>query len=85
MTQSCTPNIHLHLHLHDCILDYGPVYSFWCFAFERYNGLLGSFPVNSRQIEPQIMKKFIQLQQVNSVEIPPECFSFSQALMNDSI
>ena len=33
----CTPNMHMHLHLRDCLLDYGPVYAFWCFAFERYN------------------------------------------------
>lgn len=56
----CTPNMHLHLHLCDCVLDYGPIYSFWCFAFERYNGILGSYPTNSRGIEPQIMKKFVQ-------------------------
>ena len=34
---SCTPN----MHLKDCLLDYGPVYAFWCFAFERCNGWLG--------------------------------------------
>lgn len=42
-TQSVTPNIHLHCHLVDCILDFGPVYSFWLFSFERYNGILGSY------------------------------------------
>ena len=34
---SCTPN----MHLKDCLLDYSPVHAFWCFAFERCNGLLG--------------------------------------------
>ena len=24
----CTPNMHLHLHLKECLLDYGPVYAF---------------------------------------------------------
>ena len=32
-----TPNMHLHAHLKDCILDFGPVYSFWLFSFERFN------------------------------------------------
>lgn len=32
---SCTPNMHLHMHLSQCLLDYGPVHSFWCFPFER--------------------------------------------------
>lgn len=31
----CTPNMHLHLHLKDCLLDYGPVHSFWCYGFVR--------------------------------------------------
>lgn len=36
-----TPNLHLSLHLHDCSFDYGPLYAFWCFSFERMNGILG--------------------------------------------
>ena len=38
-----TPNIHLSLHLTECCHDYGPLYSFWCFSFERMNGVLGKF------------------------------------------
>ena len=38
--QSVTPNMHLHCHLKECVLDYGPIHSFWCFSFERYNGIL---------------------------------------------
>ena len=33
-----TPNMHLHCHLCECVMDYGPLHSFWCFAYERYNG-----------------------------------------------
>ena len=58
----CTPNMHLHLHLKDCLLDYGPPHPFWCFSFERYNGLLGSFHTNKKCIEVQIMRKFITSQ-----------------------
>ena len=36
-----TPNLHLCLHIADCCQDYGPLYSFWCFSFERMNGILG--------------------------------------------
>src|SRR5256886_9438339 len=39
-----TPNIHLSLHLVECCRDYGPLYSFWCYSFERMNGVLGSYP-----------------------------------------
>ncbi|XP_016346834.1 uncharacterized protein LOC107692355 isoform X2 [Sinocyclocheilus anshuiensis] len=60
----CTPNMHLHLHLKECMLDYGPVYSFWCFSFERFNGILGNFNSNNRAIEVQIMRQFQQRQQL---------------------
>jgi hypothetical protein len=36
-----TPNLHLSLHLCECAYDYGPLYAFWCFSFERMNGILG--------------------------------------------
>ena len=48
--EKCTPNIHLHGHLKDCILDYGPVFSFWCFSFERYNGIMGDYHTNNVNI-----------------------------------
>jgi hypothetical protein len=38
-----TPNIHLSLHIAECCRDYGPLYSFWCYSFERMNGVLGEF------------------------------------------
>ena len=36
-----TLNIHLSLHLVEYCRDYGPIYSFWCYSFERMNGILG--------------------------------------------
>ena len=45
--ENCTPNMHLHGHLLECVQDYGPVYSFWCFSFERYNGILGDYHTNN--------------------------------------
>ena len=49
-TETCTPNMHLSCHLVDCIRDYGPVYSFWRFSVERYNGILGSYHKNNHNI-----------------------------------
>ena len=54
-----TPNMHMSCHLKECILDYGPLYSFWLFAFERFNGILGKLPNNNRAIEVQMMKRFL--------------------------
>jgi hypothetical protein len=44
-----TPNIHLSLHISECCRDYGPVYSFWCYAFERMNGILGKLLIDIKQ------------------------------------
>lgn len=63
-SDACTPNLHLHAHLKNCFLDYGPSSSFWLFAFERFNGILGSVSTNHQAIETQLMRKFISNQQV---------------------
>lgn len=63
-----TPNIHMMLHLKECVLDYGSVYGFWLFAFERYNGILGSIPSNNKNIEPQLMSKFLNLINVYNLQ-----------------
>mgnify|MGYP002803532383 CR=1 FL=1 len=55
-----TPNMHLHCHLVECIIDYGPVYAFWCFSFERYNGILGTYQHNNKAIPVQMMRKFLE-------------------------
>lgn len=67
-----TPNMHLHAHLKDCILDFGPIYSFWLFSFERYNGMLGKLPNNKKNIEPQIMRRFCTESIILNLEKPTE-------------
>jgi len=57
--ENCSINLHLHGHLASCILDYGPVYSFWLFPFERLNGILGSFHTNCHDISLQLMRRFL--------------------------
>ena len=63
-----TPNMHLHCHLAECIQQYGPIASFWQFLFERYNGILGSFTNNKRNIEAQLMSKFLAIIHSNSLQ-----------------
>ena len=58
-SELCTMNMHLHGHLADCIRDYGPVYSFWCFAFECMNGVLGSYRVNNHHTSMQLTRRFL--------------------------
>ena len=52
-----TPNMHLHCHLKECVIDCGPVHAFWCFSFERVNAILGSMQVNGKSVEVQLMRK----------------------------
>ena len=67
-----TPNIHLHCHLKEAVEDYGPVFGFWLFSFERYNGILGSQTTNSREIESQLLKRFLTDNVVFSFDFPSE-------------
>ena len=65
-------NMHLHGHLTACIRDFGPVYSFWCFSFERLNGLLGSYHTNNRDISIQIANRFLDIKSYAPTNWPEE-------------
>ena len=47
-----TLNMHLHCHLKDVLLDYGPSHEFWLFPYERYNGTMGNFLTNNAKVPP---------------------------------
>ena len=66
----CTFNMHLHLHLKQMLLDFGPSHATWCYAFERFNGFLGSYYTNHKAIEPQVMQRFSQHQGIYATAIP---------------
>ncbi|OAD65482.1 C2H2-type zinc finger transcription factor [Phycomyces blakesleeanus NRRL 1555(-)] len=56
-----TCNMHLHLHLRETIRDFGPVYGYWLFGFERYNGLLKNVNTNRKDsFEVTYMNSFVQ-------------------------
>lgn len=67
-SEKVTPNMHLHQHLINCILDYGSVYSIWLYSFERYNGILGMFHSNHRSVELQLMRKFLNSQHLSLID-----------------
>ena len=55
-----TPNMHLHMYIKDCILDYGPIiYSFWLFSFEKCNGIICSLPTNKRNNDKSLSDKLL--------------------------
>ena len=69
--RAITRNMHLHGHLKECILDVGPLYSFWCFSFERYNGILEKMKKSWHAPEQQLIHKFSNLQTLASTVLPP--------------
>ena len=69
---SCTISMRKHLHLMKCMYDYGPIYSFWCFPLERFNGQLDSFQTNSKNVELQIMRKILRSQTISSLPTAEE-------------
>lgn len=64
--------MHMHGHLKDSILDFGPVQEFWLFSYERYNGILGNQPNNNRLVEPQLIQRFLRDNFAVSFEYPSE-------------
>ena len=59
--EEITPNMHLHMHLDVMIEDFGPLYAYWLFSFERYNGYLKEIDTNQKDsFEATFMKRFLQ-------------------------
>ena len=67
---SITPNMHLHGHLTECAQDYGSIYNFWLFSYERYNGILGDYPTNKRNTAAQLMRRFIYEAETFQIPLP---------------
>jgi hypothetical protein len=83
---NCTPNMHLHCHIAECLYDYGPAHSTWCFSFERCNGILGSMPNNNKslEIEKTMIKRFIHQMEHSSHIVPNQFESELSSLFPDS-
>ena len=55
-----TCNMHLHCHLSSVLFDYSPVFGFWLFSFDDYNGQIGATRTNNRSVEFQFMRDFVK-------------------------
>ena len=63
-----TPNMHMQMHLTAVVREYGPLYASWLFAFEWYTGVLGDINTDNRQIEVQIMSRFMEASLADSLQ-----------------
>lgn len=58
-------NHHLSMHFFDMIQRYGPVYAWWLFAFERFNGMFEKVKHNGHdggKMEVTLMRNWVQTQ-----------------------
>lgn len=65
-----TVNYHMSLHMPDVIIDLGPPQSFWCFAYERFNGILAGMPNSNRSVEVEVANRFVRDISFNYCNIP---------------
>ena len=79
-----TPNMHMHGHLKEVVEDFGSVYAFWLFSYERYNGILGYQPNNNRRIEPQVMQRFLKDNFAYHFEFPKDFSEEFSPLCSDN-
>jgi hypothetical protein len=69
-------NHHLSMHFFKMIVRFGPVYAWWLFAFERYNGMLEKINHNghdSGRMELTLMRNWVQTHLVYELllSLPP--------------
>ena len=58
------------LHIPDIILDYGPPHTFWCFAYERMNGMLAGTPNSNRCVELEVANRFLRDFNYSHTDLP---------------
>ena len=75
----------LHTHLAECLKDFGPVYCFWLFLFERMNGILDSFRTNSHDISVQLMRRYLSFRDCSVHYWPKEFNSEFSSIVNSCV
>lgn len=73
-----TVNYHMSLHLPEIMHDLGPPQSFWCFGYERLNGILAGTPNSNRSVEIEVNNRFVHemsvccsnVSRINLADIP---------------
>lgn len=55
---SVSINYHMVLHAPQMLRDFGPASGYWCFPFERYNGVLETVSNSGRTVEQQFIHSF---------------------------
>ena len=70
----------MYRHLKECLIDYGPVYDFWLFLFERFNGVLVSYHTNQKASQIQLMCKFLSDSSIYTISCNDDSFEQHKSL-----
>ena len=71
--------MHMACHLKECLLDYGVMIAFWCFPFERMNGILEGMKKSWVCPEKQMFSKFLYLQTISRLKATEDSWIFKPA------
>jgi hypothetical protein len=85
-----TINHHASMHIADMIKAFGPVYSWWLFAFERFNGMLERVNHNGHdggRMELTLMRHWVQTHLIYeyTLALPPDAHAIERQTLNEII
>ncbi|KAG1900836.1 uncharacterized protein F5891DRAFT_1225460 [Suillus fuscotomentosus] len=81
-------NHHASMHIADMIKAYGPVYLWWLFAFERFNGMLERVNHNGHdggRMELTLMRHWVQTHLIYkyTLSLPPDTHAIERETLNE--
>ncbi|EIW80779.1 hypothetical protein CONPUDRAFT_57284, partial [Coniophora puteana RWD-64-598 SS2] len=84
------PNHHASMHTSEMVKRFGPVYSWWLFAFERFNGMLERVKHNGHdggQMELTLMRAWVQTHLIYEylLNLPPEAHDVERRTLDNMI
>ncbi|KAG1734538.1 hypothetical protein EDD22DRAFT_1011418 [Suillus occidentalis] len=71
-----TINHHASMHIADMIKAYGPVYSWWLFAFERFNGMLERLTLMRHWVQTHLIYEY-------TLSLPPNTHAIERETLNE--
>lgn len=83
-------NHHMAMHYYDMIKRFGPVYGWWLFAFERFNGLLEKVKLNGHdggRMEVTLLRNWVQSHLLYELllSLPEDAHELERKIINEII
>lgn len=83
-------NHHLAMHYEDMIKLFGPIYGWWLFAFERFNGMLEKVNHNGHdggRMELTLLRNWVQTHLIYKylISLPADAHDFERKFLDDLI